>query len=90
MPNSGSTFVRDPQCAARLSRTFSRGLSAADLAEPLLSLDENQPAEVASSIHTIKCAELAQQIVRLHRESGASNGSASETLETYSFDGHTI
>jgi len=50
MPGNGATFIRDPQSAARLSRTFSRGLSAADLAEPLVSLDENQPTELGASL----------------------------------------
>jgi hypothetical protein len=34
----------------RLRRTFSRSLSAVDLAEPLVSLDENQPARLAAQL----------------------------------------
>jgi hypothetical protein len=36
--------VRGPENAERLGRTFLRSLTAADLVESLLSLDENQPA----------------------------------------------
>ena len=50
MPGTGATFIRDPQSAARLSRTFSRGLSAADLAEPLVSLDDTQPVEFGATL----------------------------------------
>jgi hypothetical protein len=39
--------IRGPESVARLSRTFSRSLSAIDLAELLVSLDENQPATAA-------------------------------------------
>lgn len=41
---------REPRSIARLSRTFSQGLCAVDLAEPLLSLDDNQPAEVGATL----------------------------------------
>jgi hypothetical protein len=44
------TSIREPQGVARLSRTFSRSLSAVDLAEPLASLDESQPAEVGAEL----------------------------------------
>jgi hypothetical protein len=44
------TAIREPQSAARLSRTFSKSLSAVDLAEPLCSLDENQPAELGAEL----------------------------------------
>lgn len=43
-------LVREPQSVARLSRTFSQSLSAVDLAEPLRSLDETQPAEMAAAL----------------------------------------
>src|SRR5712671_1060583 len=42
--------IREPQNVARLSRTFSQSLSAVDLAEPLRSLDETQPAEAAREL----------------------------------------
>src|SRR5258708_37385467 len=42
--------IREPQKVARLSRTFSHSLSAVDLAEPLRSLDETQPAEAAREL----------------------------------------
>jgi hypothetical protein len=41
MTGSFRPSIREPQSVARLSRTFSQSLSAVDLAEPLLSLDEN-------------------------------------------------
>jgi hypothetical protein len=43
MTDTAHTSIREPQSVARLSRTFSRSLSAVDLAEPLASLDDNQP-----------------------------------------------
>jgi hypothetical protein len=42
--------IREPQNVARLRRTFSQSLSAVDLAEPLRSLDETQPAEGARDL----------------------------------------
>jgi len=36
--------IREPKSVQRLTRTFGQSLSALDLAEPLFSLDENQPA----------------------------------------------
>jgi hypothetical protein len=42
--------IREPQSIARLSRTFSPSLSVVDLAEPLLSLDENQPATLGADL----------------------------------------
>ena len=42
--------IREPQSVARLSHTFSRSLSAADLAEPLVSLDENQPVALGAEL----------------------------------------
>jgi hypothetical protein len=42
--------AREPRNVSRLSRTFSRSLSAVDLAEPLLSLDENQPVTLAREL----------------------------------------
>ena len=42
--------LREPQSVARLSRTFSQSLSAVDLAEPLVSLDENQPVGAAKQL----------------------------------------
>lgn len=42
------TPIREPQSVARLSRTFSQSLSAVDLAEPLPSLDENQPVALGA------------------------------------------
>ncbi|MGV3532282.1 MAG: hypothetical protein ACO1QR_07915 [Chthoniobacteraceae bacterium] len=40
------TLLREPGSAARLSQTFSRSLAAVEIAEPLISLDENQPVSV--------------------------------------------
>ena len=42
MTDAAPSSIREPQSVAHLSRTFSRSLSAVDLAEPLASLDENQ------------------------------------------------
>src|SRR5262245_49627826 len=50
MRGLSSSPFREPQSVARLSRTFSQSLSAVDLAEPLLSLDETQPASAALSL----------------------------------------
>lgn len=50
MTGSSGTLFREPQTVARLSRTFSQSLSAVDLAEPLLSLDETQPASAALAL----------------------------------------
>lgn len=47
MTEAPHRLIREPQSVARLSRTFSQSLSAVDLAEPLRSLDETQPAEAA-------------------------------------------
>src|SRR4051794_38087722 len=49
--------IREPQNVARLSRTFSQSLSSVDLAEPLRSLDETQPAEAAREL--LKTRDLA-------------------------------
>ena len=48
--NPSRRSIREPQSVAHLSRTFSRSLSAVDLAEPLASLDENQPVELARDL----------------------------------------
>ncbi len=50
MPTIARNSIRDPQSVARLSRTFSKSLTAVDLAEPLLSLDENQTAEAGAGL----------------------------------------
>jgi hypothetical protein len=50
MPGNTSPSLREPQSAERLRRTFSRSLTAVDLAEPLVSLDENQPATLAAQL----------------------------------------
>jgi hypothetical protein len=50
MPFSSRGFHREPKRLARLSRTFLQSLSAVDLAEPLLSLDENQPVSAAAEL----------------------------------------
>jgi hypothetical protein len=50
MTATSRTSIREPRSVARLSRTFSRSLSAVDLAEPLLSLDEVRPAAVAAEL----------------------------------------
>jgi hypothetical protein len=41
---------RDPKSVQRLSQTFAQSLSALDLAEPLFSLDENQPMSLARDL----------------------------------------
>ena len=41
------TSIRDPQSVALLNRTFSRSLWAMEIAEPLASLDDNQPMALA-------------------------------------------
>lgn len=48
--SSSRVSIREPQGVARLSHTFSQSLSAVDLAEPLLSADENQPVAFAAEI----------------------------------------
>ena len=50
MTRLSRTPIREPQSVARLSRTFSQSLSAVDLAEPLVSLDENQPSSMAAEL----------------------------------------
>jgi hypothetical protein len=45
-----SVPLREPQSAARLSRTFARSFTAVDLAEPLSSIDDNQPTVIAAAI----------------------------------------
>ncbi|OAI57415.1 hypothetical protein AYO49_02045 [Verrucomicrobiaceae bacterium SCGC AG-212-N21] len=45
-----SSHLREPQSALRLSRTFLQGLTAVDLVDPLLSLDENQPVAMAQDL----------------------------------------
>jgi hypothetical protein len=42
--------IRGPESIARLSHTFSRSLTAGDLAQPLHSLDDNQPVELAREL----------------------------------------
>jgi hypothetical protein len=44
------TPIREPKSVARLSRTFSQSLSAIDLAEPLASIDSNQPVALAAEV----------------------------------------
>ena len=41
---------RDPKSVQRLSHTFAQSLSALDLAEPLVSVDENQPIGMAQDL----------------------------------------
>jgi hypothetical protein len=43
-------IIRGPESIARLSHTFSRSLTAGDLAQPLRSLDDNQPVELAREL----------------------------------------
>lgn len=50
MIDATPTSIREPQSVARLSRTFSRSLSAVDLAESLASLDENQPVALGAEL----------------------------------------
>ncbi len=50
MTDSAHPSIREPESVARLSQTFSRSLSAADLAEPLASLDENQPVALGAEL----------------------------------------
>src|SRR6478609_2434933 len=51
-PMNGATHqpFRDPKSVQRLSQTFAQSLSALDLAEPLHSLDENQPMRMAQDL----------------------------------------
>lgn len=48
--NSFQSFIRGPRSVERLSRTFTHSMSALDLAEPLLSLDENQTTNAAREL----------------------------------------
>ena len=50
MKDATLTSIREPQSVARLIRTFSRSLSAVDLAESLASLDENQPVALGAEL----------------------------------------
>jgi hypothetical protein len=50
MTDFSRSSIREPQRVARLSSTFSKSLSAADLVEPLLSVDENQPVALAAEL----------------------------------------
>lgn len=50
MTGPAHTSIREPQSVARLSHTFSRSLSAVDLAELLASLDENQPVALGEEL----------------------------------------
>ena len=50
MTDASPSSIREPQSVARLSRTFSRSLSAVDLAEPLASLDENQSGALGAEL----------------------------------------
>jgi len=50
MTDVAPTSIREPQSVARLSHTFSRSLSAVDLAEPLASLDDNQPVALGAAL----------------------------------------
>jgi hypothetical protein len=50
MTDAAHPSIREPQSVARLSRTFSRSLSAVDLAEPLASLDETQPVALGAEL----------------------------------------
>jgi hypothetical protein len=50
MTSPTPTLLRDAQAAARLSHTFARSFTASDLAEPLQSLDETQPASLAREV----------------------------------------
>lgn len=46
MMDSDGPIATRPRSVARLHKTFSKSLTAADLVEPLASLDENQPASL--------------------------------------------
>lgn len=48
--NSFQSFIRGPRSVQRLSRTFTHSMSALDLAEPLLSLDEDQTTSEAREL----------------------------------------
>jgi hypothetical protein len=50
MTELSSAQLREPQSALRLSRTFLKSLTAADLMEPLRSLDANQPAAMGAAL----------------------------------------
>jgi hypothetical protein len=54
MIDTANTSIREPQSVARLSRTFSRSLSAVDLAEPLASLDDGQPVALAVEVMQVR------------------------------------
>jgi hypothetical protein len=50
MNGSSLSSIREPQSARRLHRTFAKSFSVMDVAEPLLSLDANQPAGAAADL----------------------------------------
>src|SRR5258708_22962680 len=72
--------IREPQKVARLSRTFSHSPSAVDLAEPLRSLDETQPAEAAREL--LQTRDLA--VLGVHSRKEADRlGRAIESLRNH-------
>ena len=50
MSDAFHSLIRDPKSTQRLDQTFTSGLSAGDLAEPLLSIDENQSFSMAAAL----------------------------------------
>ncbi len=54
MADLSSVTIQERQSTARLSRTFSKGMTAVDVAEPLASLDHIQPASVAGELMQTK------------------------------------
>jgi hypothetical protein len=50
MTGSDRIFNREPQSVRRLTRTFFKSLSVVDLAEPLVSLDENQAVTLGMAL----------------------------------------
>ena len=50
MSDTVHSVIRDPKSIQRLDQTFTTSLSAGDLAEPLLSIDENQSFSMAHAL----------------------------------------
>ncbi len=83
-----STFprlsARDPEQAARLSRIFAQSLTAADLAEPLPSLDSNQPAQRGMEL----CRRRALHALGVRRDGVITGWVAPDFPETGTLDDH--
>jgi hypothetical protein len=70
--------ARDTEQSARLSRIFAQSLVAADLAEPLLSFDDSQPARAAAEL----CRRRGLQVLGVRCEGVVTGWVASNVPES--------